>query len=81
MYYIDGTPKRVVALHIYNQFDAPSLWFAVAGFDKTAGTLPHTSTSSILGQWIVGIGLLITLYGILRVFLYWRQRSVDTIFG
>ncbi len=67
VYYRDGTPKHVVALHIYNRFDAPSLWFTVPGFDKTASMLPHTSTNPILGEWIVGIGLLVTLYGILRV--------------
>jgi hypothetical protein len=63
VYYVDGVPRRVVALQLYNQFGDPTTKFTTIDFDNNQNT-PQTNVGFDIGIGILIVGLLITGFAV-----------------
>src|SRR5260370_5477317 len=67
IYYVDGTPKQVLALHLYDESGNPSTRFTTPAFDQDPHAYHAPGIGVEGGLAVMGIGLLFALVGAILI--------------
>lgn len=71
IYYVDDTPRRIVALQLYDLYGNPWKKFTTTEYDSSVHS-PHINFGFDIGIGLVVVGLVVAGYAIYRVFITWR---------
>ena len=78
IYYIDGTPKHIIALQMYDLFGSPTTKFTTSDYINSQNASPLSNVGLDVGVILIALGMWLAGNAVFKLVKARRQRNIHS---